>query len=148
MSRKLSAPEERVASFMQSIGYTLTEAQLAAVVLAVKGERKAPAVKRDDTEMKEVVQEFCKASGLVQPPELFGKPSTWIAINWLAPVTRIIQQCNGKSKVAIVEGVKANRLARLTISSPKSVEATAKDWHAKQVGAEQPQSLTTTRALL
>ena len=84
------------------------------------------------------VAEFCRASGIVQPPGLFEKPSTWVAMNWIAPVNRIINQCNGKSKVAIVEGVKALRASRLTCACPKSAEKMAIDWHSKQVAEVQP----------
>ena len=140
--------EKNIRAALLQNGVAPTDQLVQALMTAVKPERKAPVVKRDDSEVREVVAEFCKASGLVAPPELFVKPSTWVAMNWLAPVTRIINQCNGKSKIAIVEGVRANRLARLTISSPKSVEALAKDWHAKQVAQAAPVSLTSSSALL
>lgn len=138
MNKKLSLTEQKIAALLQGWGYTLSEAQVAALAMAAKPERKAPAVKRDDSEEKEVIAEFCRASGIVAPPGLFEKPSTWMAMNWQAPVRRIINQCNGKSKVAIAEAVKMNRAQRLPIASPKSVEWGAIEWHSKQVAQVKP----------
>lgn len=98
---------------------------------AIRKPRSTPSAKRDDTEVREVVQAFCEASGLTAPAGLFEKPSTWVAMQWLAPVKRLINQANGKSKLAIVEGVRESERKNFTISSPKSVEGFATDWHRR-----------------
>lgn len=139
MPKKLSPQHAKIASLLHSWGYTLDEAQIVELALAAKPERKAPAVKRDDSEVREVVAEFCKASGVREPNGLWTKPSQNECVMWIAPTKRIIFQCNSKSKIAIVEAVKALRASQLTCATPMSAEKLAISWHAKQSADPTPQ---------